>query len=118
MKQRIPIFISLALGLVFTLPGMRDSSAGRIASNLLFGMGSGFLVVAIVLTLSNAHMFASASWGTRTLKRLFRGEKVTGREAKDDFLRYRQQRGGHAVFGLYGMAALMLTGSALLSLLG
>ena len=87
----VPFLAGLGAGAVLAL-----LSGARSLSDLLFCAGSGFLIAALVRTLSNLRMFASFSWGTRMLKRLFTGEARSGREETEDYAAYRGSLGGHA----------------------
>ena len=109
MKRRlsaVPFGIALALGgLLYWLQRSRGG-----LSDLLFALGSGMLIVGLCLMLSNLKAFASMRWGTRMLKRLFRGEARTGREETEDYARYRASLGGHDE----AVPLLALAGAALL----
>ncbi len=106
MRKRLspaPFVVSLALGLIlFVLTGMRS------VSDAAFCLGSGALVIGLVRLLSNMKMFASFSWGTRMLKRVFQGRARSGREEAEDYAKYRASLGGHADAPVLLAAALVL----------
>ena len=106
MRKHLSVFpfvIALILGAaVFVLSGMRN------LSDAAFCLGSGALVVGLVRLLSNMKMFASLSWGTRMLKRVFFGTARSGAEEADDYARYRASVGGHRDAPVLLAAALVL----------
>ena len=106
----VPFLAGLGAGAVLAL-----LSGARSLSDLLFCAGSGFLIAALVRTLSNLRMFASFSWGTRMLKRLFTGEARSGREETEDYARYRAGLGGHRDAPLLWAAAVILLALAALT---
>ena len=91
--SRIPYIAALALGvLLFVLSGTRR---GFTLSDLLFSLASGALITGLFRLLGNMKMFASLTWGTRLLKRVFLNTFRRGQEEADDYAAYRESRGGH-----------------------
>ena len=92
-RSPIPYLAALALGiLLFLVSGARQ---GHILSNLLFSLASGALIVGLFRLLGNMKMFASLTWGTRMLRRVFLNRFRSGREETEDYAAYRKSRGGH-----------------------
>lgn len=65
-------------------------------SDLLFSLGSGALIVGVIVLLGNLKMFASLSWGTRMLKRIFLNRMRSGREETEDYLAFRSRPASRA----------------------
>ncbi|MBE5807295.1 MAG: DUF3899 domain-containing protein [Clostridiales bacterium] len=110
MKDRLskgPLIASAALGLaLFALTCAR--MGGARATDLLFCLSNGFLIVGLLRLLSNLKAFASFLWGVRMLKRIFRNDFGTGRQETEDYARYREGMGGHRdVPVLLGAAAIL-----------
>ena len=92
-QSRIPYLVALVLGiLLFLVTGSRQ---GHFLPDLLFSLASGALIIGIVRLLGNMKMFASLNWGTRLLKRVFLNKFRSGREESEDYVAYRNSRGGH-----------------------
>ena len=118
MKRRlslVPFGIAAALGcLLYRLQRARGG-----LTDLLFALGSGMLIVGLCLLLSNLKAFASMRWGTRMLKRLFRGEARTVREETEDYARYRASLGGHGeAVPMLALAFVLLALSAVTAVYG
>lgn len=92
-QSRIPYLVALVLGiLLFLVSGTRQE---HFLPDLLFSLASGALIIGLIRLLGNMKMFASLSWGTRLLKRVFLNKFRSGREESDDYVAYRNSRGGH-----------------------
>ena len=93
-RSPIPYLAALALGIVlFFVSGPRR---GYVLTDLLFSLASGALIVGLVRLLSNMKMFASMSWGTRLLKRVFLNRAGSAKDESAEYIAYRSSRGGHA----------------------
>ncbi len=90
----MPYFAALALGVILFLAS--GAQQGNVVSDGLFALASGALIVGLVRTLGNLKMFASLSWGTRLLRRVFVNRARSGREESEDYAAYRRKSGGHA----------------------
>lgn len=85
----MPFLIALALGaLLFLVSGPRQ---GQVLTDLLFSLASGCLIVGFVRLLGNMKMFASLSWGTRLLKRVFLNRAGNGRQESEDYVAFRNR---------------------------
>ena len=94
-KQSPASYLVAALlgGILFLVSGDREAHP---LSDLLFSLGSGAMIVGLVRLLGNLKMFASLSWGTRSLKRIFQNRMRSGREETEDYAAYRNQPGRRA----------------------
>ncbi len=80
-------------GIMFLASGVERA---HWVSDLLFALGSGALIVGIIALLGNLKMFASLSWGTRMLKRIFLNRMRGGREETEDYLAFRSRPASRA----------------------
>lgn len=108
-QSRIPYLLALVLGLILFL--VSGAQHGQIVTDLLFSFASGALIIGLIRLLGNMKMFASLSWGTRFLKRVFLNQARSGREETEAYAAYRSSRGGHAD------AYILLIASAVLAAL-
>lgn len=89
--RRIPVSYVIAAilgGALFLISGVKQA---HWVSDLLFSMGSGALIVGIVILLGNLKMFASMAWGTRMLKRILLNRMHSGREETENYLAFRNR---------------------------
>ena len=70
-------------------------TGAMLISDVCFALGMAFLIWGMICLLGNVHMFTSFTYGVKYVKRLFRGERMNAREAKDDYLTYRSSRRHH-----------------------
>ena len=70
-------------------------TGAMLISDVCFALGMAFLIWGMIGLLGNLHMFTSSTYGVKAMKRLFRGDRMNAREAKDDYLTYRSSRRHH-----------------------
>ena len=106
-RSPLPYIAAFVLGILLFLVsgGQRE----HFISNLLFSLASGALIIGLALLLANMKMFASFSWGTRFLKRLFLGRTRSGRAETEDYAAYRNSRPKHGGAAPLLIAAAVLT---------
>ena len=100
-----------AAALAFVLiRGQGTALTGAVLiSDVCFALGMAYLIWGMIGLLGNLHMFTSFTYGVKSAKRLFRGERVNAREAKEDYLAYRNSRRHHDdVPFLLGVGAVLM----------
>lgn len=84
-------------------------TGAMLVSDVCFALGMAFLIWGMIGLLGNVHMFTSFTYGMKSMKRLFRGERMKALEAKEDYLTYRSSRRRHDdVPFLLGVGAVCL----------
>lgn len=104
--------VLLALGAALSRvprPGMSTGGAA-LASDVLFGQATAFLVWGLIRLLVNMKMFTSFAWGVKSLRKLFRNKAENSAEMKDGYLEYRNSRPHHG-----DVPALMIAAAALMA---
>ena len=115
-RVRVSYFAAAALGVALHL--LSGAEREHALSDFLFSLASGALIVGLVRLAGNMKAFASLSWGTRFLKRVFLNRFRTGREETEDYASYRRGVGGHTdacplLIASAALAALSFVVSAL-----
>ena len=90
-----------------------------LLSDVCFALGMAYLIWGTIGLLGNVHMFTSFTYGMKSVKRLFRGERMRAGEAKADYLAYRSSRRQHEdVPFLLGVGAVCMLLSVAVALMG
>ena len=92
-------------------------TGAMLISDVCFALGMAYHICGMIGLLGNVHMFTSFTYGVKYMKRLFRGERMTAREAKEDYLTYRSTRRHHDDVPLLlgvGVVCMMLSVAAAL----
>ena len=91
---------ALVLLIIGAVPGVylgiqRSSPWLTFAADLVFAQASVFLVWGIIHQLGNMRAFASFTWGLKSLRRLIANKPMKSSHAKDEYLKYRNERPVH-----------------------
>lgn len=89
------ILTAVALACVWIRGHGAALAGAMLISDVCFALGMAFLIWGVICLLGNVHMFTSFTYGMKYMKRLFRGERMKAREAKEDYLTYRSSRRHH-----------------------
>ena len=91
---------ALVLLIIGAVPGVylgirRSSPWLTFAADLVFAQASVFLVWGIIHQLGNMRAFTSFTWGLKSLRRLIANKPMKSSHAKDEYLKYRNERPVH-----------------------
>ncbi len=94
---RITIIVLFVVGLgIGVWQGVsRASSAFVFVSDLFFSEFLVFLLFGVIRMLGNMRAFTSAAYSFRFVHRLFRNQKVSGKESQEEYRKYRESRAEH-----------------------
>ncbi len=82
-------------GLIILIQYGTGKGTSALISDVFFAIGTASLLIGLILQLRKMKMFASFSWGTRMLKRIFTREAKTGRIESESYALYRANYGNH-----------------------
>ncbi len=96
---------AVVLLIIGAVPGVylgiqRSSAPLTFAADLVFAQASVFLVWGIIHQLGNMRAFTSFTWGLKSLRRLIANRPIKSSHAKDEYLKYRNERPTHNDVGL------------------
>ncbi len=91
---------ALVLLVIGAIPGVylgirRSSPPLTFAADLVFAQASVFLIWGLIRLLGNMRAFTSFTWGLKSLRRLIANRSMKSSHAKDEYLKYRNERPVH-----------------------
>ena len=107
---------ALVLLVIGAVPGVylgirRSSPVLTFAADLVFAQASVFLIWGLIRLLGNMRAFTSFTWGLKSLRRLIANRPMKSSHAKDEYLKYRNERPVHS-----DVSMLMICGGILMVL--
>lgn len=112
------VLTAAALAFVWIRGKSAAVTGAVLISDVCFALGMAYLIWGMIGLLGNLHMFTSFTYGVKSVKRLFRGERMNPGEAKEDYLTYRSSRRHHDdVPFLLGVGAVLMMLSVAAALL-
>lgn len=94
------ILFAIGLVLSFFLKGSTGAEGLTFVADLLFTVAFVYFAYGAWHLIANLDFFAGLTYGTRTLKKFFRGEKTTKEEKKDGFVNYLKSKRRYDDVGL------------------
>lgn len=123
LKSRSFRLSCLALFLIGLAAGIwqgvsRKSPVMTFLSDLFFSEFMVFLIFGVFRVLGNMHAFTAATYSFRFIHRIFRNQKVSGKNSRDEYLQYRSSKAEHpeAVWYLIAAAVFLLLSVAVILL--